>query len=155
MVVGVCKISLMLPASESLKDKRSALRHIKDRVQNKFNCAIAEVGDQDLLQSAELGFAVVSNELGFTQSVVHKILVFIENLGAAKVTADEQDYINYGDESLEAGKDHWEPDEENPPLTPPRAPTAPKIVAPVAEDPMPDWLPKRFLEGADPEKDKP
>ncbi len=149
MVVGVCKISIMLPASESLKDKRSALRHIKDKVQHKFNCAIAEVGEQDMMQSAELGFAVVSNELGFTQSVVHKILVFIEHLGAGKVTADEQDYINYGDESLEAGKTHWEPDEENPPMSPPRAPER-KIAPPPQDDALPDWLPKQFLDGPDP-----
>ena len=159
MVVGICKISLMLPSSESLKDKRSALRHIKDRVQNKFNCAIAEVGEQDMLQSAELGFAVVSNELGFTQAVVHKILVFIENLGAAKVTGDEQDYVNYGDESLEVGKTHWEPEEDSPPLSAPRAPTPPRAAPPVIDlqsgaESLPDWLPARFLEGADPEKDK-
>ena len=68
MVVGVCKLSVMLPESETLKDKRAVLRHIKDKVQHKFNCAIAEVGDQDLLQSSELGFVVVSNDLGSVES---------------------------------------------------------------------------------------
>ena len=113
MVVGVCKITLMLPASESLKDKRSALRHIKDKVQNKFNCAIAEVGDSDAWQSVELGFTVVSNEHGFTQSMVQKILNFIEDLAVAKVVGDEQDFINYGDEELDSsgGYKHWEPEE--------------------------------------------
>src|SRR5437773_4975546 len=98
MVVGVCRVSLMVEASHSLKEKRMVLRRIKDRVANKFNCAIAEVGDQDQWQSAELGFAVVSNEHGFTQSMVQKILNFIEELAIAKVTNDEQDYISYGDE---------------------------------------------------------
>ena len=110
MVVGVCKVSLMVPASHSLKEKRMVLRRIKDRVNNKFNCAIAEVGDQDDWQSAELGFAVVSNELGFTQSMVQKILQFIEDLAVAKITDDEQDYVQYGDQ---VGGDvpHWEPEE--------------------------------------------
>jgi uncharacterized protein YlxP (DUF503 family) len=113
MVVGVCRVTLMVPASQSLKDKRMVLRRIKDRVANKFNCAIAEVGDQDNWQSAQLGFSVVSNEHGFTQSMVQKILAFIEDLAVAKVTDDEQDYINYGDEDLEAasGGSHWEPEE--------------------------------------------
>ena len=150
MVVGVCKVSLMLPSSESLKDKRAVLRHIKDKVQNKFNCAIAEVGEQDLLQSAELGFAVVSNELGFTQSVVQKILLFIEDLAAAKVTGDEQDFVNYGDESLEAGKGgHWEPEEGSPRMQPP---TRPKPRTPAAGESLPDWLPERFLETPEPDK---
>ncbi len=86
------------------------LRRIKDRVANKFNCAIAEVGDQDDWQSAELGFSVVSNELGFTQSMVQKILAFIED--HAKVTNDEQDYLHYGDEEIGGEPAHWEPDED-------------------------------------------
>jgi uncharacterized protein YlxP (DUF503 family) len=150
MVVGVCKVSLMLPSSESLKDKRSVLRHIKDKVQHKFNCAIAEVADQDLLQSAELGFAVVSNELGFTQSVVQKILQYIEDLAAAKVTGDEQDYINYGEGSLEIGKDHWEP-EQDAPMTAPRKPQKKRPPDAGSDDKLPDWLPQRFLETPDPD----
>jgi uncharacterized protein YlxP (DUF503 family) len=100
----------MVPESHSLKDKRMVLRRIKDRVANKFNCAIAEVGDQDDWQSAAIGFAVVSNELGFTQSMVQKILTFIDDLAVAKVVNDEQDYVNYGDEDMETGQSHWEPE---------------------------------------------
>jgi uncharacterized protein YlxP (DUF503 family) len=112
MVVGVCKVTLAIDESHSLKEKRMVLRRIKDRVANKFNCAIAEVGDQDDWQSAELGFAVVSNEHGFTQSMVQKILAFIEDLAVAKVIDDEQDFINYGDEEIGAEPAHWEPEEE-------------------------------------------
>jgi uncharacterized protein len=109
MIVGVCRVTLMISESHSLKEKRMVLRRIKDRVANKFNCAIAEVGDADAWQSAELGFAVVSNERGFTQSMVQKILNFIES--EAKVSGDEQDYIQYGDEEFGADPAHWEPDE--------------------------------------------
>jgi uncharacterized protein YlxP (DUF503 family) len=112
MVVGVCRVTLMIGESHSLKEKRMVLRRVKDRVSNKFNCAIAEVGDQDQWQSAEIGFAVVSNQLGFTQAMVQKILTFIEDLAVAKVVDDEQDYVNYGDEDLDASGHvaHWEPD---------------------------------------------
>ena len=111
MVVGVCRVTLAIDESHSLKEKRMVLRRIKDRVANKFNCAIAEVGDQDDWQSAQLGFAVVSNEHGFTQAMVQKILAFIEELAVAKVMDDEQDFISYGDEDIEGGVDHWEPEE--------------------------------------------
>ena len=101
----------MVPESHSLKEKRMVLRRIKDRVTNKFNCAIAEVGDGDEWQSAEIGFAVVSNEYGFTQSMVHKILNFIEDLAVAKVVNDEQDFVHYGDElDSSGGYSHWEPE---------------------------------------------
>jgi len=152
MVVGIAKISLMLPSSETLKEKRNALRHIKDKVQAKFNCAIAEVGDTDMMQSAELGISVVSNELEFTRSIIQKILLFIEDLAVAKVTGDEQDYMNYGAEGLDAARDHWEPESGDGPLMrPPERPKKPVVVKD-ADEPLPDWLPKRFLEGADPDK---
>jgi uncharacterized protein YlxP (DUF503 family) len=102
----------MVPESHSLKEKRMVLRRIKDRVSNKFNCAIAEVGHHDEWQTVELGFAVVANELGFTQSMVQKILAFIEDLAVAKVIDDEQDFINYGDEEIGAEPSHWEPEED-------------------------------------------
>ncbi len=100
----------MVPDSHSLKEKRMVVRRIKDRVRNTFNCAIAEVGDQDNWQSIELGFSVVSNELGFTQAMVQKILGFIDHLAVAKMTDDEQDYIQYGEEAFDTGSAHWEPE---------------------------------------------
>ena len=88
------------------------LRRVKDRVRQKFNVAIAEVGDQDLWQSAQLGFAVVANERGFVEGMVQKILAFIEALAVAKVADDEQDYMVYGEELTSSGETtHWEPDE--------------------------------------------
>src|SRR5262245_54590958 len=111
MVVGVCRVTLMVPESHSLKEKRMVLRRIKDRVRQKFNCAIAEVGDQDAWQSAELGFSVVSNDHGFSQAMVQKVLGFIEDLAIAKITDDEQDYVQYGDElDSSGGYNHWEPE---------------------------------------------
>src|SRR6476619_7662538 len=113
MVVGVCRVTLMVPESHSLKEKRMVLRRIKDRTANKFNCAIAEVGDQDDWQSAEIGFSVVSNELGFTQSMVQKILQFIEDLAVCKITDDEQDGVQYGDQ-VGGELPHWEPEQPSP-----------------------------------------
>ena len=83
-------------------------------MRNKFNVSIAEVGDHDVWQRAEIGFAVVSNERGFTQAMVQKVLGFIENLAVAKIVDDEQDYVTYGEEQLDSsgGYAHWEPDEE-------------------------------------------
>lgn len=135
MVVGVCRVSLLIEESQSLKDKRSVLRRIKDRVTQKFNCAIAEVGDPDAWQSGDLGFVVVSNERGFTQSMLQKILAFIDDLGLAKITDDEQDYIDYGDGALEGSSTedypHWEPDEPSPPKSTPTwvRPQAPRAKA--------------------------
>jgi hypothetical protein len=132
----------MLSESGSLKEKRSVLRKIKDRVQQKFNCAIAEVGDQDAWQAAQLGFVVVSNEKGFTQSMVQRILSFIDDLSLAKMVDDEQDYIDYGDGEINGASSgeypHWE-DEQPAPGRSPRPLAAPS--APAMGDGAYPWEP--------------
>src|SRR5262249_33926489 len=117
MIIGVCRVTLLVPESHSLKERRMVLRRIKDKVSHKFNVAIAEVGGEeyaDSWQSAQLGFAVVSHQIGFTQAMVQKILDYIEALSVAKVMDDEQDFLNYGDERAGEPLAHWEPDQDDP-----------------------------------------
>jgi uncharacterized protein YlxP (DUF503 family) len=115
MVVGVCRLTLMVAESHSLKEKRMVLRRIKDRTRLKFNVAIAEVGDQDAWQQAQIGYAVVANERGFVEEMVAKIEKFIEDIGAAKIVDDEKDFVTYGDGEMSSeGWSHWEPDEPSP-----------------------------------------
>src|SRR5438105_14938484 len=62
MFVGIVRIELHLPGSGSLKDKRSVVRGLKDRIRERVQAAVAEVDHQDLWQRAALGVAVVSGE---------------------------------------------------------------------------------------------
>ncbi len=77
MFVGVCQIELLLPESESLKDKRFVLSSVKTKIQNKFNVSIAEVGHNDLWQRAVLGLALVTNEKKMVDQAFNKILEFL------------------------------------------------------------------------------
>ena len=50
------------PTPQSLKDKRRIVRGLIDRVRERFQVAAAEVDDQDVWQTAVVGFACVSND---------------------------------------------------------------------------------------------
>ena len=50
MRVGLVTARIGIPAARSLKDKRSVLRGLKDRVRQQINLSVAEVGDQDKWQ---------------------------------------------------------------------------------------------------------
>ncbi len=78
MRVGTLEVDLHLPVSHSLKDKRSILNHVKDRVRSRFNAAIADVGPQDLWQRASLGVAVVGAESAVLERVLREVLAAIE-----------------------------------------------------------------------------
>ena len=77
MNVGACKIKLRLPENLSLKGKRQVVKSITTRVRSKFNVSVAEVGDQDLWQSAALGICCVSNDKRYTSEVLSKVVDFI------------------------------------------------------------------------------
>lgn len=85
MVIGICRLELMIRENHSLKEKRRIVKQIVDRVKHRFNVSIAEVGNNDLWQSAELGLCMVSNDRRFTNQALDKIVDFIESFTSADV----------------------------------------------------------------------
>ena len=62
MFVGITRIVLQIPGSRSLKDRRRVVKSFKDRMRAKLPVSVAEVGDLEQLQLANVGVAVISNE---------------------------------------------------------------------------------------------
>ena len=89
MVVGVLYLSLALPASESLKDKRQVVKSLLARVRNQFNVAAAEVDTLNHRQVATLGFSCVSNDGRHAQQMLDKVLAYIEG---RRLEAEVTDY---------------------------------------------------------------
>ena len=79
-MVGVLKVKLLLPENHSLKGKRGVLKSIQARVANQFNVSVAECGDQELWQSAVLGFGMVGSDRRIVEASLQKVLDFIDQL---------------------------------------------------------------------------
>jgi uncharacterized protein YlxP (DUF503 family) len=80
MIVGLCTVELYLPESHSLKSKRQVLLSIKDRLRDKFNVSVAEVGDHDLWQKAVLGMACVANEGAYVNKVLDQAVNLLRSI---------------------------------------------------------------------------
>jgi uncharacterized protein YlxP (DUF503 family) len=93
MVIGVCKLDLRIPENHSLKEKRHVLRKLIDRVRHRFNVAIAEVGDNDLWQRAEMGFCTVGNDRRHINSSLDKVIYFIEQMNLVEMVRTEIEII--------------------------------------------------------------
>ena len=78
MKVLVSKITLVIPYSYSLKDKRRVIKALKDRVWSKFRVSISEIEELNSLQKAVLGAVYVSNNKELLDSIMNKILNLIE-----------------------------------------------------------------------------
>ena len=74
MIVGICTVELFIPDGQSLKSKRQVVKSLKDRIRDKFNVSVAEVGEQDLWQKAVLGIACVANETAYVNQVLDQVL---------------------------------------------------------------------------------
>lgn len=87
--IGVSRIVVEMSGNEELKEKRSAVAKIKDRIRAKYNVSIAEVGPQDVMDSAVVGLSVVSNDRDYVQSVLGGIPDFIDEMGIGRVIAED------------------------------------------------------------------
>ncbi len=78
MRVGTLRLELHIPASDSLKAKRSVVNRVKERVRSRFNASVAEVDHQELWQRAALGVAIVGGESAVLDRVLRDILACVE-----------------------------------------------------------------------------
>jgi uncharacterized protein YlxP (DUF503 family) len=93
MTVGIARITLFIPESHSLKEKRMVLRRVKDRVRSKFNAAIAEVDDNDVWQRGVVGLALVGNDRRLVESALDEVVRFVRDL--AEATNVEREILTF------------------------------------------------------------
>ena len=96
MVVGLCHITLLIHDNRSLKGKRQVLKGVIEKVKHRFNVSVSEVGSHELWQRAEIGIATVGTDAAFVNSVLDKVLVFIEDMQIAEVTDSRLEIIHAG-----------------------------------------------------------
>ena len=87
MVIASAVWDLNLPACSSLKEKRSILRSLKDRLRNKVNVSVAETAFQDVHKRAQLTIALVASDGRYAESVLDKLDSFVERNGGAVIVS--------------------------------------------------------------------
>ncbi|MBI5048271.1 MAG: DUF503 domain-containing protein [Deltaproteobacteria bacterium] len=95
MFVGICQVDLIIHDAQSLKGKRQVLKAIIERLKNRFNVSAAEVGDNDVWQRSQIGLSVIGNDSRHINSMLDKILNFIELLNLAEVIDHRIEIVNY------------------------------------------------------------
>jgi uncharacterized protein YlxP (DUF503 family) len=93
MVIGVCQLDFRIPENQSLKGKRHVIRKMIDRVRQRFNVAISEVGDNDLWQRSQIGICTVGNDRRHINSSLDKVIDFIEKMNLVEMVRTEMEII--------------------------------------------------------------
>ncbi len=102
MFVCVARVTLDIPAAGSLKAKRQVLRRVTDRVKAKFNVAVAEVEDNDVLSRATIALSVVGNERAHVNEMMDKIFQYIDDMYVAPVAHRELEILSFGEDLFTA-----------------------------------------------------
>jgi uncharacterized protein YlxP (DUF503 family) len=93
MIVGAAVVELHVHGSQSLKEKRGVVRSLVQRLRNRFNVSVAEIGGQDTWQRAVLGIASTGSDRSYVRGQLDKALVFIEDMHLAEVTDSDVEIL--------------------------------------------------------------
>ena len=94
MVVGALTLTLQVPESHSLKEKRQVVGSLLARVRRRFNVAAAEVDDQDAWQLATLAVVCVSSDRRHADEMCQKVLRWVEDDGEALLSSSRFELVN-------------------------------------------------------------
>lgn len=85
MIIGSCKMELMIYEANSLKEKRHVIKSLIGRIQSRYNVAISEVDLNDKWRSSVIGIACVSNDTVHANKMMSNVLKFIERDGRVEI----------------------------------------------------------------------
>lgn len=79
MHIVLLRAVIDIPEAHSLKAKRRVVKSLKDRTVARMNVAVAEVGQQEMWNRAELAFVTVAAEKQVAEQRVAKIMRNLES----------------------------------------------------------------------------
>ena len=67
MHIGLLQLDLHLPYAHSLKEKRTSIRRLKDRLRHRFNVSVSELSHQELWQRSRLGIVSIGPDPSYLE----------------------------------------------------------------------------------------
>ena len=93
--VGVARVALGIPGARSLKDRRQNVRSVVDRMRNKYNVTVAEVGDSDYPGRHTLVLTTGGNDGGLIRSILDRCVDLCHGSGRVLVHAVDVDVFRW------------------------------------------------------------
>jgi len=91
MHILLITLELHIPLAHSLKDKRSQIKSLKDRISHHFNVSIAEIDFLDDWQRAMFGICIINNDKSYLDkqySLIETMVIDFSGLEIAKITRE-------------------------------------------------------------------
>ena len=105
--MAAAKLSLRIPFSGSLKDRRQVVRSLTEGVRGRFSISAADLGPEGVLNAAELGFAAAGSSRAELEERMRNLENFLyqrEDDGEFSVTDFSMEVFDYDDLSYRQDK---------------------------------------------------
>ena len=93
LFISLLTIELMIPWAQSLKDKRGAVRGLKDRLRSRFNASVAEVAYQDKWQRAVIAVCILGSDRRQLESEMAKVRQLCEEAQDLQIADMHQQWL--------------------------------------------------------------
>jgi uncharacterized protein YlxP (DUF503 family) len=93
VAIGVLVLDLEVLGAQSLKDKRSVVKSLKDRLHDRFQVAVAETDHLDLWQRTELTACAVSARRTHTEQMLQSLDDFVAADPRVRVISAHRSYF--------------------------------------------------------------
>ena len=89
MLIAAALIELAVPDAGTIKARRSLANAVRDRLRQRFNLSVAEVGDPDDRGFVCVGCVAVGIDPRHLRQKMERAIEFVERLGLAEVVGDD------------------------------------------------------------------
>ncbi len=93
MVIGFAQVEVHYPGAQSLKEKRSILQGVLNRLRKKWNVTVAEVEYRDFWQKSVLALAHVNTDRAHADATIQEVLDSLELESELQVAGSQVEYL--------------------------------------------------------------
>lgn len=91
--VVLLTIELFIPHAQSLKEKRSVVRGLRDQIRTRFNASVAEIGYQDKWQRSLIGVSMLSGDKRKLEIDTGRVQQLCEEAARLEIANISQDWL--------------------------------------------------------------
>jgi uncharacterized protein YlxP (DUF503 family) len=96
LLIGVLRLVLVIPASQSLKDRRKILASLRDRSHARHHASFAEVGHLNAMDRAVVAFCMAGSDRRNLQSRLDTLRADVEQSSEALIESQHTEIISCG-----------------------------------------------------------
>ena len=93
MVVGLLQVEVHVPSAQSLKDRRSVIKSLKDQLRGRFNVAVAELDPGEKWQRATIGVSTLGDDRAYVEGLLAEAAEWLRRTRLVEIIQVEQEYL--------------------------------------------------------------